>query len=114
MSNQFSDVIELTVASSACLYVVCYLSKKIEKVGWLTSLLSAIGRDSFYVMGLHFFGFKIATLLFNVMGANLPLAKLVPSVGNNIGLFVVYVLFGVGIPVFLINSIRRLKMTFIK
>lgn len=109
VANDFSDVIVLTVTSLACLYVVCYLSKLIEKLTWINKLLSTIGRDSFYIMGLHFIGFKVATLLLNLSGAGMQLASLLPNVGGSIVLLVVYVVFGVTIPIIIVNCIRCVK-----
>ena len=108
-ANNFSDIIVLTVTSFACLYVVCYLSKLIEKSTWLNKVFSAIGRDSFYVMGLHFIGFKIGTLLLIFFGIEMPLAELLPPVGGSSLLFFYYALFGVGLPLAFMHVFRIIK-----
>ena len=61
-ANEYSDMVTLTIVSCACLYVICYISKMIEatKAGLL---MARIGKDSFYVMGLHFIGFKVFSLI---------------------------------------------------
>ena len=108
--NQFHDVMTLTLSSCSCLYVVCYLAKMIERhCAVLTSLLSAIGRDSFYIMGIHFVGFKIGTLVLNSFGGRVPLAELVPPVGESAVLFLYYLMFGVGLPVLALIILRQLK-----
>lgn len=114
VSNDFGDVIVLTVTTIACLYVVCYLSKLIERTRVLSIALSDIGRNSFYIMGLHFFGFKIATLILNGFGGNYSLANLVPPVGANIALFFLYAFCGVGFPLVVVSIIRQLKRIVVK
>lgn len=110
VDNRFHDVITLTVSALACLYVVCYVAKLIEcRSKMLTAVLSTIGRDSFYIMGLHFAGFKICTVALDQLGWDIPLAELVPPVGHCAGLFFCYVLFGVGFPLLLTSVLRRLK-----
>ena len=114
VANDFRDVIVLTVTSGACLYVVCYISKKIEKVTWIRLLLSKVGRDSLYIMGLHFVGFKFATIFLNVLGYNSNLAILVPNVEGHILFLMLYVIFGVFVPLVIIEGFRFLKIVICK
>ena len=109
VANDYSDVIVLTISSGACLYVVCYLSRKLEKTNWLRVLLSEVGRDSLYIMGFHFIGFKIASLLLRQLGVNASAGELVPSIGENFFYFLLYALFGVGTPILIISLVRLLK-----
>ncbi len=109
MANDFSDVIVLTITSCACLYVVCYISKKAARIDWIKTVLSAVGRNSLYIMGLHFIGFKIATIIINLRGFNKKLAILVPEAGSDLLLFIIYILFGVGIPLMIVFWIRVIK-----
>ena len=111
VANDYSDVIVLTVTSFACLYVVCYVSKYINKSTWLNKIFSAIGRDSFYIMGLHFIGFKIGTLLLSCVGIEMPLAELLPPVGGNCLMFLYYALFGVFFPLAFMIVFRIIKNT---
>ncbi len=109
VANEFKDVIVLTVTSGACLYVICYISKCAERITWFKKALSCVGRGSLYIMGLHFLGFKMATMVLNLFGAEANLAILVPKTGGNVALFVYYVLFGVGVPLLLVNGFRCAK-----
>ena len=109
VANDFSDIIVLTVTSFACLYVVCFLSKLIEKIAWINIVLSAIGRDSFYIMGLHFIGFKIGTVILHCFGIEMPLAELLPPVGSNGLMFLYYAVFGIGVPLAIVNIFRVVK-----
>lgn len=109
VANDYSDVIELTIASGACLYVICFLSKLLEKVNWLGPIFSRIGRDSLYIMGLHFIGFKFASLLINLFGGEVNLALLVPTVGANVLSLLYYVVFGVGVPILIVGLFKKIK-----
>lgn len=110
VANDYSDVIVLTITSSACLYVICYLSKKLEKHKWIMQILRSVGRESLYIMGLHFIGFKIATLIVRLFGGSINIGGLVPRIGDNILLLLFYTLFGVGIPMLIILSFRRIGL----
>ena len=109
VANDYSDVIVLTATSFACLYVVCYVSKLIDKLTWLNKVFSAIGRDSFYIMGLHFIGFKIGTLFLSWFCIEMPLAELLPTVGENRLLLFYYALFGIGLPLAFMYIFRIIR-----
>lgn len=110
-ANEYSDVVTLTIVSCACLYVICYVSKMIEasKAGLL---MAQIGKDSFYVMGLHFIGFKVFSLILITFGCNRALAELCPSVDSNIFMLFGYLIFGVGFPLLFMFLFRKLKYAF--
>lgn len=63
-------------------------------------------------MALHFVGFKLCTLYFSITrhrlwGANLY--DLTPGVGGNNLLLFLYVIFGVGFPLFFMWGFRKIK-----
>ena len=99
----------LTFSSIACLYVICYFSKKIEH-NIIGHALSVVGRDSFYIMGLHFFGFKVCSLLLFAIGIDVNLAQLTAPAGNSIYLLFLYLLCGVLIPLGFMFAFRKVKM----
>ena len=107
--NRYESVIMLTVSSVACLYVICFLSKKVES-NLLGRALSIVGKDSFYIMGLHFFGFKVCSLLLIVLGVNVNLAKLTAPAGNSVILLFLYLLCGLLIPLGFMYTLRKVKM----
>ena len=82
-SNKYNDVLTLTVSSVMALYVVCYFSKKIEN-SHIGHLLSKCGKDSFYIMGLHFLGFKIGSCILSLFGVNTDLASLTAPAGKSV------------------------------
>lgn len=108
-NNRYESVIMLTVSSLACLYVICYLSKKVEN-NLFGRALSIIGKDSFYIMGLHFFGFKVCSLMLIAIGIDINLAKLTAPAGNSIILLFLYLLCGVLIPLGFMFVFRSVKI----
>lgn len=106
--NSYETVIILTISSCACLYFLCYISKKIEKT-FAGKTLSMVGKDSFYIMGLHFFGFKICSLLLIAIGMNINLAELTAPAGDHVFLALLYLLFGVFAPLGFMWIFRKVK-----
>ena len=106
-ANVFSDVVSLTVNSVASLYLICFISKRIEE-SLVGKILSKVGEDSFYIMSLHFFGFKVFSLILLGTGMSVELAELCPHAGRNILLLLGYLFFGVVMPLVFIAVYRRL------
>jgi hypothetical protein len=108
--NSFKDVLHLTVGSTAALYVICFVSKKLEccRIGkWL----ELCGRESFYIMGLHIVGFKLCTMM--LMGIGIidgGLEKtMTPDLNGNVILLVIYTICGMAIPLMFITVFRKVK-----
>lgn len=112
-SNKYHDVVTLTVSSVACLYMICFVSKKIQLLS-IGRLLGFIGQESFYVMGLQFIGFKVCTLLINMMGGSANLAQLKAHAGSSLLLLLMYLLFGVFIPIVIVAFVRYMKSMVLK
>lgn len=96
-SNKYADVFSLTASSFAALYVVAYLAKKMES-GAVGKALAWCGRESFYIMALHFVGFKFCTLFLSAFGIHVKLSSLVAPADGNIGLTLLYLCFGITFP----------------
>ena len=107
-SNKYSDVVLLTSSSIAALYVICYFSRKIEnsKVG---HLLALCGKDSFYIMGLHFVGFKIGTYILAYFGIHRNLSDLTAPAGTSFLLLVFYWLFTITFSLCFMALFRKMK-----
>lgn len=107
-SNKYSDVVSLTASSISALYVICYFSRKIEsfKVG---QLLALCGKDSFYIMGLHFVGFKIGTYILAYLGIHRDLSELTAPAGNSFLLLVFYWLFAITFSLCFMALFRKIK-----
>ena len=83
--NEYKDILQLLVAAPAVLYIIMYIGKHIE-TNFVGKAIAYIGKDSFYVMALHFVGFKLCSLSLNIAGCGGGnLADLTPNIGNNIG-----------------------------
>lgn len=108
-SNDFRDVASLTITSISALYVVCFFSQKMEK-NILGRFLEQCGKDSFYIMGLHFVGFKICTLILNLLlGTNKSLTELKAPANDSIILLFTYLSFGVLFPLVFMVIFRNIK-----
>ena len=65
--NEYKDILQLLVAASAVLYIIMYIGKQIE-ANVVGKAIAYIGKESFYVMALHFVGFKLCTLALQGIG----------------------------------------------
>lgn len=74
-ANQYHDALTLTISSIAALYIVNYTSQKIEK-SYIGHILAFCGKNSFYIMGLHFLGFKLGTIILSWIGIKQNLGEL--------------------------------------
>lgn len=107
-TNSYADVLTLTVSTIASLYVICYISRKIEK-NILGRILAYCGKESFYIMALHFVGFKLLTLILNELDFNLNLSSLIAPSNGNIFFAILYVVMGVSFPLLFMFIFRLLK-----
>ena len=108
--NHFKDVAVLTVSSVSALYLVCFISQKIES-SHIGRFLALCGRDSFHIMALHLVGFKIGLVIYNLCFGYVNLATQKPCVGTNyplvIGLFLFSIFFSLGF-MFVFRKIKSL------
>lgn len=65
--NEYKDIFQLIVAAPAVLYIIMYIGKHIE-TNVVGKAIAYIGKESFYVMALHFVGFKLCTLALQGIG----------------------------------------------
>lgn len=108
--NDYQNVLQLDVVAVAALYAICYVSRKIEgsKIG---KLLERCGNDSFYIMGLHIVGFHVLTSIMVWMGivqSEMSAKLMSPRICNVLLLFL-YVVFGMGMPLLIMKTIRKIK-----
>lgn len=110
--NSYHDVLQLTAGCVSALYVICFVSKKID--GTVAgNILMLCGRDSFYIMGLHIVGFRLCTIMLNGLGiVEGGLTRLMtPAIGNDVILLAVYTLCGMAFPIAFMYVFRKLKIT---
>ncbi len=107
---KFPDLILPLALGIAALYVVLFISKKIERIPFLSDALSYIGRNSLYIMALHIFGFFLCTLLIDSFGLseNLSMASSLYTykIDKNFLLWMLYFAFGVFVPLVIIKIFR--------
>ena len=65
--NEYKDILQLIVAAPAVLYIIMYIGKHIE-TNVVGKAIAYVGKESFYVMALHFVGFKFCTLALQGIG----------------------------------------------
>ena len=106
--NEYKDILQLLVAAPAVLYIIMYIGKHIE-ANVVGKAIAYVGKDSFYVMALHFVGFKFCTLALQGIGYwGTNLSDLTPGVGGNMLLLFVYAFFGVGFPLVFMWGFRKI------
>ena len=112
--NEYKDILQLLVAAPAVLYIIMYIGKHIE-TNFVGKAIAYVGKDSFYVMALHFVGFKFCTLALQGIGyGGASLSDLTSVVGSNILLLFVYAFFGVGFPLVFMWGFRKCKTIILK
>lgn len=95
--NEYQDIVQLTVGSSAAIYIWGFIGKKIEN-SFLGAFLALMGRESLYLMAFHIVGFFICNSLLKKLGVFSPLdskGTYTYFIGNNYLLLVMYVGFAI-------------------
>ena len=114
VANIMPNVTSLLVSSVSSLYIICYLSKVLDKWPKVGGALSQIGKESFYIMGFHFIGFKFCTLFFNLLGMNLSLSQLKAPIGDKYWLIPFYLAISITFSLLLVKTIRFCKSKIVK
>lgn len=108
-TNFYNDAITLTVASVAALYVVCFISRKIENSG-VGSFFALCGHSSFYILALHFVGYKLCTYMLMLVGVDVSLSALKAPTGNSILYLILYFTCALLFPLFFRWLFRKIKI----
>lgn len=112
--NEYTDILQLTIAAPAVLYLIMYIGKHIEK-NTVGKFFAYVGNNSFHVMALHFIGFKLCTIvLLSVKFGGGNVSDLTPNIGDNALLLLLYALFGIGFPILFMSGFRKTKVFFKK
>lgn len=102
----FYSLVILSVATLSSLYVLGFIAKRIQNT-FVGRVLNICGNESYYIMALHLFGFKFATLFLNSVGITKPLDA-GHSPATCIWEWILYTLFGVVIPIVISISIKKI------
>lgn len=100
------DAVPFTVNTLAATYVTCYIARILDnrRIG---KAIAFCGRNSFYIMALHLFCFKLGTLLLSLFGIERSLsAERAPADGSFL-LFCFYLVVGVVFPLLLVCCFRK-------
>ena len=114
-NNDFTDPIFLLICSFFGIYFTMYLSKVLEyKTKYIKNVLCYIGQNTLIIMGIHFIGFKLVMLLQLQFGViNYSDLAVLTGVNNDNWWYIVYILFGIGIPLLYNYFIKIMKNKFI-
>lgn len=105
-NNYFVNPAFLIVVSLSGMYMLYYISIKIEK-HIIGKWLAKIGRQSFWIMAFHFFAFKIASWLLNLF-MEVDIGRLTPYSGTIFSLLF-YSMMGIFIPYIIGCVIQKTK-----
>lgn len=116
-TNCFPDIIAPIIKGGSATFIVLYTSKKLNKLKPIAICLSYVGRNSLYIMALHIIGlFLCNSLLLSfgmademTMSASLYTFK----VGNCYTLALLYLFFGLSLPLLSIELFRIIKRSII-
>jgi len=112
ISNRYDNVVSLTLCTTAALYAICYVSRKIEKMV-IGKVLAWAGRHSMAAMALHLIAFKVATIFMRLTFIpDIPQYTLNPQAGNSLGLLIYYTVVGVVLPAALASIFLWLRRQF--
>jgi len=108
---EFPDIILPLIMGISAVYVVLFVSKYLAKVRFLSDILSYVGQNSLYIMALHICGFFLCTKVTDLMGLNDNLVMsgslYTYSTGGSIGLFFLYLFFGITFPLACVYIYRK-------
>lgn len=117
-TNTFPDIVLPMAMSVAGFYIIMFISKKIEKVTFLTRAISYVGRESLYIMALHIFGFFLCTKLIDAIGIGEELdmagTLYTYNVEHNILLGLMYLAFGLFVPLASLQIFRFVKSRIVR
>lgn len=66
-NNKFHDMVHLVVCSWSAMYILGFIGKKIQ-YSWFGKTIAYVGKESFWVMGLHMVGFHAFTQILSFVG----------------------------------------------
>lgn len=107
-ANDFNDITQLIVASPCALYVIMYVGKRLQD-SLCNRIIGYIGKNSFYIMGLHFAVLKLCANFLNLVGVGGGIPSAIgPHVGQNVFLFAYYLIPCIVLPILAIIIVRYL------
>lgn len=108
LTGLLDDAVLFTVNTLAATYVTCFVARALDN-RWIGRAIAYCGRNSFYIMALHLFSFKLGTLLLSSFGIECSLGTEKAPADGSFLLFCFYLLMGVGFPLLFIYCFRKLR-----
>ena len=109
ITNDYHNVISLTLCSFSALYSICFVARKIENT-WVGKGVAWLGRHSFAIMALHLLAFQVAALALRLtVDSSQPQGLLNPVTNQSLLLLAYYTLAGVLLPAFAATALAWLR-----
>lgn len=108
-NNLFDNTGTLVFGTISISYLILFFSRLIEN-NFIGRILSVCGRESLYIMMWHFIAFKAVDYILITLNYECNLAALPKNCGSNIGLWTMYMIAGLGLPITFIIAFRKLKI----
>ena len=109
--NNYQDIINLIVGSTAAIYIWGFIGKRIENF-FVGKFLSLLGRESLYLMAFHIIGFFICNsfmVYLGVFSLESPRGLYTYQLGDNGWILLIYTAFGVAVPLGITFVFRKIK-----
>jgi fucose 4-O-acetylase-like acetyltransferase len=113
--NKYQDVLTLTAGTTAAIYIVGFIGKKIENT-IAGRFFALMGRESLYLMAFHIVGFFICNSLLSRLGVfpmDAERTLYTYAIGNNLLILFVYTVFAVATPfaiLFLYRGVKKIAL----
>lgn len=109
-TNAFTSPFQLLGITLASFFCFAYIANRIEN-NIIGKIYAFIGEKSFYIMGLHFVGFKLCSLfLTTITGTPFETWYLTtPNLGTNYVHVFIYFSFGILFPLIVALILKQLK-----
>lgn len=108
-TNQYQDLLHLCGGTLCYIYICCFIARKIEHT-IVGNMLAIIGKESLYIMALHILGFFMCNSVLTMGGvfsADAHRGMYTFSIDENVALFLLYLLFGIGVPLVFAFCFRK-------
>lgn len=109
-TNNYTTCVQLVGITLSAYYTLVFIAKKIEK-SVIGKICVIIGENSFAIMGLHFVGFKMASIFLSfIVGSNFETCYVTtPNLGTNYIFVLVYFGFSIVFPLIVVTTIKKAK-----
>ena len=114
--NEYQDVVYLCVGTISYIYILGFIAKRIERT-LIGRFFSLLGKESFYIMALHIVGLYTCNSLLvclNIVSSTSKRGLYTFLIGDDVALLMLYVAFGILVPLIIIWMVRRIKAIFIR